>query len=67
MKKKTIALYSNSKRNSRGAGRHAFTQGFTRLRLLQQRALRPLAHRELEHLSGPGAVASGRLGVRAGF
>lgn len=55
------------RRNSRGAGRHAFTRRFTRLRLLQRRALRPLAHGELEHLSAPSAVASGRLGEDAGF
>ena len=55
------------RRNSLGAGRHAFALRFARLRLLQRRALRPLAHGELHHLSAASAVADGELGVQAGL
>lgn len=54
-------------KNSRSTGRHAIALGFTWLWLLQWRALRPLTHRELEHLSDPSAISSRRLGVHTGF
>lgn len=51
------------RRNSRGTWWNAIALGVTGLGLLQQLALPPLTHRELEHLSSPGPVSFGRLRV----
>lgn len=53
--------------NSRSAGRHAVPLRFAGLRFLQQWAIGPLAHSELEHLPAPSANTSGRLRVHTGF
>lgn len=56
-----------SEKHSLGTGYGGFNQGFTGLCLLQEWAVQLLTHRNLQHLSLSGAVASGIAEMGAGF